>query len=225
MAEAVAIPARKNFQDLTGLTFGRVTILHYVGAYRDKGNSMWFCRCRCGTEKVMIGTALVRGRTLSCGCLAREMATTHGMRRRPEYRIWHHLLDRCLNESDESFPNYGGRGITVCSRWQGQGGFINFFTDIGPRPSAEHQIDRKDNDGPYSSENCHWATRKEQSRNRRTNRHLIFNGQKRTLSEWAETFGIKFHTLRLRIELGWTAQAALTTPVDQKRRRKVSHHA
>lgn len=85
-----------------------------------------------------------------------------------EYRSWHGMKQRCHNSANKGYPNYGGRGITVCPRWLGDDGFKHFLADVGPKPSSLHSIDRfPDNDGNYEPGNVRWATAAEQNQNRR----------------------------------------------------------
>lgn len=127
-----------------------------------------------------------------------------------EYTAWQAMKDRCYNENNVNYHNYGGRGIKVCDRWKNS--FENFLEDMGPKPSTKHSLDRQKGDQDYCRENCRWATAKEQGRNTRRNVILEFNGQSMTLPEWAEKINIARGTLYARIfDLKWTVEKALTT--------------
>ena len=131
--------------------------------------------------------------------------------RTPEYRCWQSIRDRCYNPNNRDYAMYGGRGIAVCKRWRESS--AAFLADMGPKPSPEHSIDRIDNDGDYSPENCRWATPAEQARNRKSSRLLTHNGETMTVAEWAERLAIKPGTLSMRLSYGWSVEKAVTTPV------------
>lgn len=126
----------------------------------------------------------------------------------PTYKSWHMMKQRCLNKNYNQFADYGGRGITVCDRWLQ---FENFLADMGARPDGK-TLDREDNNGNYEPGNCKWSTRKEQQSNRRACHWIELDGERKTLSQWAETLGIKPHSLLHRFKKGWSVKRALTTP-------------
>lgn len=128
----------------------------------------------------------------------------------PLYRTWQKMKRRCHNPQDPAYCHYGARGVIVCERWYRS--FANFVADMGPKPSPGHSLDRKDNDGSYSPENCRWATTAQQCRNRRNNIVLEFGGRKQVLTDWAQELGLPVSMVNLRIRRGWSVEKALTTP-------------
>lgn len=135
----------------------------------------------------------------------------HGMSRTPEYRAWCNLVQRCTNPANPRFADYGGRGISVCTRWRES--FPAFLEDMGPRPSASHLIDRIDNDRGYEPGNCRWTTMREQARNKRSNVVLEFEGERVILADLRARFGVSGALWWLRVHvLGWDDVRAATTP-------------
>lgn len=158
--------------DLTGKTFGRLTVLSFAGIAARKRAYTWLCQCACGKTKTVISHCLRSGHTRSCGCLSRdvciERSTIHGMTHTPEFRIWKAMISRCTNPKVKSYRDYGARGITVCDRWKND--FAAFHQDMGNRPSPELTLERVDNERGYEPDNVIWATRLSQNRNRRKRR-------------------------------------------------------
>lgn len=191
--------------------FGRLTVIER--APNQGGRVYWWCQCVCGTRHLVRASHLVNGLIQSCGCFRKEWARdeglTHGMTQSPEYRIWAHIKGRCLNINDRRYPGWGGRGIEMCLEWQDS--FEAFFDFMGPRPSPQHTIERKNNNGPYAPGNCVWLLRPLQARNRRNNHVITLNGDTRCLAEWLEILGLSRATYQGRRKRGWSVERALTT--------------
>lgn len=200
-------------EDLTGKRFGRLVVLARDGVRGKKAT--WKCQCDCGNTHVVMVTGLKNGHTKSCGCLKIESDAIgsryrHGQSNSPEYKVWAGMKDRCLNQNATFFSFYGGRGIKVCERWMT---FENFRADMGPRPSLQHSIERKDNDGNYEPDNCKWATPLEQSNNTSRNVFITIGETTLTLSQWCRETGVDPDLASQRIIRDrWAPEDAVTTP-------------
>lgn len=136
-----------------------------------------------------------------------------------EWKVWQHMKNRCRNPNAPDFNRYGGRGIKVCERWSGPRGFENFLADMGERP-LRTSLDRIDNEGDYSPDNCRWATILEQANNKRNNAHLTVDGITLTIPEWSRRTGINHNTIRTRLAHGWSAEKIMSTPVGRSWKQK-----
>jgi len=174
---------------LQGDVRGHWTIVEEAAKLGD--NRAFLVRCRCGTTRTVRLRDLRPGRSTSCGCSHNK----HGMHRTPIYRRWAAMRDRCLNPNDRAFAHYGGRGISIAPRWRI---FENFLADMGPRPDGL-ELERIDNDGPYSPTNCRWATRQEQMRNTRRTRFVTLGGKIMCVKDAAAVIGIKNDRIATRV--------------------------
>lgn len=188
----------------TGDVFGKLTVLSFVGVTPVYRKHVWEASCSCGNVVIVKSQELLSGDTKSCGCLHRaatiarnKAAAIHRRHGTPEYRSWLGAKDRCCNPNSKDAKNYSLRGITMCARWVES--FDNFFADMGPRPPG-CSLDRIDNDGPYSPENCRWADAAGQADNRRTTRHITENGRTMSISGWAREIGITDCAVRRRVK-------------------------
>lgn len=206
--------------DLTGMTIGYWNVkgpapprIDYRGNFSIK---MWHCVCRCGVEREVRDAELRRFGSTSCGCFNIEISSTHRGTHTRLHEIWHGMKQRCNNPRSKDAHNYSERGIYVCDEWNES--FESFRDWANANGYADNlTLDRIDVNGPYSPENCRWATVKEQSRNTRVNHLLRFNGSEKTMAEWSDITGIPYFTLANRIYHGWTVERALTQPVDHKK--------
>lgn len=205
-------PKRLN---ILGQRYGRLVAIERVGS--RNGASVFLCLCDCGNKKEILLKSIRSGATRSCGCYMSEVHKaqniTHGERvngiRSTEYSIWSTMLCRCRNKKDRAFVYYGGRGISVCQRWES---FENFLSDMGRRPSPKHSIERNNNNGNYEPGNCRWATRIDQNNNTSRNRILSINGESKTIAEWARIYQIPYKRLSHRIHIGMDASLAVSIP-------------
>jgi hypothetical protein len=203
--------------DLTGQRFGRLVVVRRADTPSDNGgNARWHCRCDCGNETDVLGFHLRQGRTVSCGCLQKELAraacTTHGQTGSRLYVIWGSMRARCENPHNQHYDNYGGRGITVCEEWHDFVNFMQWAERTGYRENLT--IDRIDVNEGYNPVNCRWVTMHEQNRNKRNNINITYHGVTRCLADWAATLGINAGALWMRIcRYNWDIDRAFTTPV------------
>ena len=202
--------------NLIGKRFGRLTVIKR--AEKDKwGSYKWLCLCDCGEKTMVIGSSLKKNRTKSCGCLLKEKTqqrftkhnhTKNGKNSRT-YNSWVNMTRRCVDPNKEGYEYYGARGIKVCERWSK---FQNFLDDMRECP-PEYSIDRINNDKGYYKENCRWATRKEQARNKNNNHIETYNGKSQCIAAWAEETGICEETIIARLNRGLPLKNVLTTPI------------
>ena len=211
--------------DITGNRYERLTVVR-----KAEEASKWECVCDCGKTIYVRGPDLRRGLMKSCGCLRRETSarngraqTTHGLRNTRLYKEWVSMKTRCYNQNSPNYADYGGRGIAICEEWRND--FLSFYEWAmangydATAPRGVCTIDRKDNSGPYSPENCRWITNREQQNNKRNNRWLTYNGQTKTIPQWADETGINTSTIHNRISKGWSVERALTEPTHEEKRR------
>jgi hypothetical protein len=204
--------------NLSGVRFGRLIALKDVGSKRD--SRLWECICDCGNKINASVRALKTGNTSSCGCLRKDTAVEnsksnikHGLNGTGVYQSWNAMIRRCYYNTETSYPNYGGRGISVCG-WL-RDSPLNLDEVLGDRPPGL-SLNRIDNDGHYScgmcpecvangwSRNIEWATRLEQNRNSRNCVYIRVRGYTKSASEWSEITGIPVGTILWRYKKGWT---------------------
>lgn len=151
--------------NLAGSRFGRLVVIGEAGR-TSGGHITWNCVCDCGSRSVVAGKQLRSGHTKSCGCYRFDACVTHGMKGTKTYGAWVDMLQRCTNQRNRNYRNYGARGIFVCDRWRS---FVSFLEDMGEAPKGR-SIDRIDVNGNYEPGNCRWATAAEQALNKQAHR-------------------------------------------------------
>lgn len=211
--------------NLSGKVFNGITLLEFVGKTKFS-KALWKCQCRCGTIFISIGTHVKNGHTRSCGCAHKGKNRKHGalcgvygakIKRPRLYSVWSSMCARCSDTNHPNYKNYGGRGIAVCKRWKDS--FQAFFEDMG-EPSIGLLLDRIDNNGHYCKDNCRWATRRQQNRNKRSNINVTIDGKTQCLKAWCEELKISPKTVNWRRQFGWSDFMAITTPPNESRKSK-----
>lgn len=136
-----------------------------------------------------------------------------------EYTTWRAMIARCYNPKINCFEMYGGAGITVCDRWKRS--FSCFLEDMGKKPSSKHMLDRLDNSKGYEPGNVRWASATEQARNKRNSIYVRWDGQMKTLKEWADCLGLNYITLHWRHSQGWEPPKLFRSPVNSRRSKDI----
>lgn len=205
-------------KDLTGMTFGRLTVLRF--AYKKQRRAYYTCLCVCGNIKDVRSDQLTRGIAKSCGCLQKDivkvvMAKTmrkHGMSNHPLRAVFCAMKQRCYNPNNKHYEYYGGRGITICDEWMDNlQSFFDWAFENGYKKGLT--IDRIDVNGNYAPNNCRFVKMSVQCRNKRNNIMVTLNGQTKVLAEWCELLGRDYHIVHARLCRGWTLKKALMTPI------------
>lgn len=209
-------------EDLTGKRFNRLTVIKRV---ENMGvQPMWLCRCDCGNETVIRGHKIKHGITKSCGCLVIETITKHNGRHDRLYNIWRGMRRRCYDKSSPKYKNYGERGIVVCSEWVNDySAFREWAIQHGYDDSAkfgECTLDRINVNGNYDPSNCRFVSLSVQSFNRTDTDFITYNNETKSLTLWAQEYGLKQATLWARLYVyHWDIEKALTTPVRRIKRK------
>lgn len=177
-----------------GQKYNSLTVIKY--SHKEGSFKYYICKCDCGNEKAFSIYNIIKGYSKTCGCALIK----HGRHLTSEFTAWREIRYRCFNKKAKHYPQYGGRGITVCDRWMES--FNNFFEDMGERPTPKHSLDRINNDGNYEPSNCRWATKQEQSNNRHNTVKCEYNGIVMPLTIWAKLINAKLKTMAEGVRVG-----------------------
>ncbi len=193
--------------DIVGQRFGQWVVLVRVESTKSRQHR-FLCQCDCGVQGVVQSADLRSGRSQSCGHSHQQAKRGQ---RTAAYRVWGDMRQRCDNPKHKKYPDYGGRGISYCDRWNS---FESFVSDMG-HPPPGLSLDRIDNDGNYEPDNCRWADIVTQNNNQRLRKNSVlveYNGKIQSVYRWEMEFGLGKEVLRWRIRNGWPIEMALLTP-------------
>ena len=201
------------FQDITGQKFDKLLV---ISKSHSNNGVFWLCKCDCGNSKIVFSGHLKGNGPKSCGCVRKKKSiiidgASEGFTKHDLYQTWVDINHRCYSKKDKAYKNYGGRGIIMCDSWRNS--IKCFIEDMGNKPTPDHSIDRIENNGNYTKENCKWSTSTEQNNNRRdTSDRFIVNGIAKTINEWEIQMNLSGKTIRSRIIRGWSEEDAILTP-------------
>lgn len=198
------------FVELSGKRFGRLTVIGKSSEQKATHHIFWECLCDCGETKFVRVDHLNGGFIKSCGCLKKEVNFRHGYVGTPIYKHWLSMLQRCTNPKHVSWPNYGGRGITVCPEWSI---FENFLRDM-PGFEPGKSLERIDVNKGYSKDNCTWIDLKLQRLNTRRSIKITINGETKVLSEWCEIFNVSYRVAYHRFKKGFSLEEVFNQPMN-----------
>lgn len=204
----------RKFKDLTGMRFGKLTVLEYTNKRNLNRNILWRCLCDCGNEIYVATSCLNSGHTKSCGCGKNNFVEMgkiggkfgkHHLSRTRLYKCYNHMINRCHNSSNIQYKDYGGRGIKVCEEWKND--FISFYNwAMSNGYKDDLTIDRIDVNGNYEPSNCRWVNKYLQANNKRNNVYIACNNETLTIAQWSNRLNINYWNIRRKIQKGWTIQ-------------------
>nr|DAU82701.1 MAG TPA: PVL ORF-50-like family [Caudoviricetes sp.] len=205
-------------KDLTGMTFGRLTVLRF--SRKIQKHYFYTCQCKCGNIKDVRSDQLTRGIAKSCGCLQKDIAKvvmaqtmrTHGMAKHPLHHIFNTMKQRCYNPKCREYKDYGERGIHICDEWlRNRSIFYKWAMENGYKKGLT--IDRINVNGNYSPCNCRFVPMNVQCRNKRCNIVITYKGQTKILADWCTLLNLNYNAIYARLGRGWTIEKAFTTPI------------
>lgn len=198
--------------NLLGKKFGRLQVLRKVPSHNNSKSIYWLCKCDCGKEVEVRGSALTSGHTKSCGCYLSDRIIEnnykHGGYGTRLYHIWCGMKKRCYDCTDKDYKNYGERGIKICNEWLDDFEIFQKWA-LNNGYQEDLTIDRINVNGNYEPSNCRWATTIEQSNNKRNNKLITIANRTMTMTMWAKERNINKNTVQSRLRSGWTELEAL----------------
>jgi len=193
----------KNY-NLLNMKFNRLKVIEKIGTNKNK-QIEWLCECECGNQIITITAKLISGNTKSCGCLRDEkiklLNQIHGMSNTRLYQIWKNMKQRCYNNNNPRYKDYGSRGIKICEEWLNNFKLFQEWS-ISNGYNEYLTIDRKNNDGNYEPNNCRWVDWLIQANNKNTNHYIYYNNQTHTIAEWSRIFNVSYRVILKRLAMG-----------------------